>query len=303
MRKLIGVIMDLEWISDFLELASTKNFTIAANNRNRSQPAFSRRISGLEQWVGVSLIDRSIHPFALTKEGEYFRESSGEIVAAIYRTLDECRQSQRKRDNFVKFTALHTLAINYFAQWMSEIHRDFSLIPTTMDANNIHDCVELLRSKQCEFMLSYSTPMIPSLLDPSDFLSVKLTTDKLILVSATKNNKPLHSLDENKVVNYLAYSSNCLMGKMTEKIISTYCNDHSFNCVYENTVTESIKAMVLQGIGIGWVPQICIQAELDRGDVIDIGGDALSIVLDIMLYRPAKRISNEGESLWAFLNK
>ena len=186
--------MDLEWISDFLELASTKNFTLAAKNRNRSQPAFSRRISGLEQWVGVALIDRSVHPFALTKEGEYFRESSGDFVAAIYRTLDECRTTQRKKDNFVKFTALHTLAINYFAEWIAEIYRDFSPIRTTMDANNIHDCVELLRSKQCEFMLSYSTPAIPSLLDPSDFLAYKLKTDKLILTSAVDiNERPIYS--------------------------------------------------------------------------------------------------------------
>ncbi len=45
--------MDIEWIADFLELASTKNFTTAAKNRNRSQPAFSRRILALQQWVGV----------------------------------------------------------------------------------------------------------------------------------------------------------------------------------------------------------------------------------------------------------
>jgi DNA-binding transcriptional LysR family regulator len=296
--------MDLEWISDFLELASTKNFTLAAKNRNRSQPAFSRRISALEQWVGVALIDRSVHPFALTKEGEYFRESSGDFVAAIYRTLDECRLSQRKKDNFIKFTALHTLAINYFAEWMSEIHRDFSPIRSTMDANNIHDCVELLRSKQCEFMLSYSTLTIPSLLDPSDFLSYKLKTDKLILVSAVDAEKnAIYSLESGQPINYLSYSSNCLMGKMTEKIITTSCDSYQFNCVYENTVTEAIKAMILQGMGIGWVPQICIQAELDRGDLYDIGGDKLSMMLDIMLYRPAKRISNEGESLWAFLNR
>jgi len=93
------------------------------------------------------------------------------------------------------------------------------------------------------------------------------------------------------------------MGKMTEKIIETQCSDIELNCIYENTVTESIKAMALQGMGICWLPQICIQAELDRGDLIDVGKKALSMEMDVMLYRPTQRLSNEGESLWAYLNR
>ncbi len=295
--------MDLEWISDFLELASTKNFTVAARNRNRSQPAFSRRILGLEQWVGASLIDRSVHPFTLTREGEHFRQSAQEIILAIHRTLDECRQNQKRKHHFIKFTALHTLAINYFAEWMSEVHKNFKPLHTSMDANNIHDCVEALRSRQAEFMLSYSNPTIPSLLDPSSFLSHKLTADELVLVSATDvNGKPIFTLNNSNPINYLSYSANCLMGKMTEKIISSQCSEYHLNCIYENTVTESIKAMAIQGMGIGWVPKICILSEIRRGDLIDIGGKELSMALDVMLYRSNQRLSNEGESLWAYIN-
>ena len=296
--------MDLEWISDFLELASTKNFTTAAKNRNRSQPAFSRRISALEQWVGSTLIDRSVHPLTLTSEGEHFRQSAQEIMNNLHRTLDECRQSQEAKENFVKFTALHTLAINYFAEWMSDIHRNFATIRTTMNANNIHDCVELLQSKQAEFMLSYSTIAIPSLLDPSNFLSHKLTSDELILVSATDDEgRVLYSMDSDKPLDYLAFSSNCLMGKMTERIINNHLKDYELNCIYKNTVTESVKAMALQGMGICWLPRICILAELNRGDLMDIGGESLSMELDTMLYRPIQRLSNEAESLWAYLKR
>ncbi len=296
--------MDIEWMYDFLELASTKNFTTAAKNRNRSQPAFSRRILGLEQWVGATLIDRSVHPFVLTKEGEHFRQSTQEIVKQLQHTLKECRKSQRTGEDFIRFTALHTLAINYFAEWMADIHRNFSSIHTTMDANNLLDCVESLQSRQSEFMLSYSSRTIPSLLDPSDFLSCKLKSDQLILVSATDNKgKPLFKLNKKKPIDYLAYEPNCFMGKMTGKIISNECSDYELNCIYENAVVESIKAMAAQGMGIAWLPRICIQSELDRGDLINIGNRSLSMDLDIMLYRSAHRLSNQGESLWTYLNK
>lgn len=296
--------MDIEWIADYLELAVTKNFTTAAMNRNRSQPAFSRRILGLEQWVGASLIDRSIHPFGFTKEGEHFRQSAQVILKELNRTVDECRKYKHPAQDFVKFTALHTLAINYFAEWMMGVHRDFEVIRTTMDANNLYDCVELLQSRRCEFMLSYSTPTIPSLLSPSDFLSITLKSDQLILVSATDNNgKPIYELTTKSPTNYLAYSSNCLMGKMTAKLIANEAAEYSMDCVYENAVAESIKAMAVKGMGVGWLPKICIQPELDRGDLINIGTEAITMNLEIILSRPAQRISNQGESLWAYLHR
>ncbi|MGL4976364.1 MAG: LysR family transcriptional regulator, partial [Bosea sp. (in: a-proteobacteria)] len=40
--------MDIRWLQDFLTVAETGNFTRAAERRNASQAAFSRRIQSLE---------------------------------------------------------------------------------------------------------------------------------------------------------------------------------------------------------------------------------------------------------------
>lgn len=298
--------MDVEWIADFLQLASSKNFTVASKMRNISQPAFSRRIAALEHWVGVPLVDRNVHPFTLTEEGQYFRVAAQDFMNSLHRTVDECREKTHSKQNFVRFTALHTLVINFFAEWMTDIHQQFSVIRSSVDANNVHDCVELLKSGQAEFMLSYSNALMPYLLDPSGFMSKRLAVDKLILVSGTNDaGKPLFSIDMNdkKPLNYLAYTPGSLMGKMVDTIISNVCPDYPFVCVYENSVTESIKAMATEGMGVGWVPEICIKPELKRGDLVKIGSDDLSVDLDIILFRSNKRLSNEAESLWSFLNR
>ena len=295
--------MDVEWLSDFIELSATKNFTAAAKNRNRSQPAFSRRISGLEQWVGVPLVDRSVYPLSLTEEGECFRQSAQEIVKNLQRALDKCRQHQSGKQDFIRFTALHTLAINFFSEWMSSIHQYFSLVRCTMNANNVHDCVQLLQSGQAEFMLAYSTPQVPSLFDSSSFFGKKLTTDELVLVSAaTAEGQPLYTLDSGTFTNYLSYPANCFMGKMTDKLLSTECNGVSLNCIYENAMAESIKEMTLSGMGISWLPSICIKSELSDGTLVKVGGSNLSAPMDIILYRSAKRLSQQSENLWDYLS-
>ena len=47
--------LDLEWLEDFLALAETGNFSRAAEARAIAQPAFSRHIRDLEDWVGVDV--------------------------------------------------------------------------------------------------------------------------------------------------------------------------------------------------------------------------------------------------------
>ena len=73
--------LDLEWIEDFLALAETGNFSRAAEARVIAQPAFSRHIRSLEEWVGVDLIDRGAHPVGLTDAGRRFLPLARDVLA------------------------------------------------------------------------------------------------------------------------------------------------------------------------------------------------------------------------------
>ena len=64
--------LDLDWLEDFVALADTGSFSRAAEVRHIAQPAFSRHIRSLEEWVGVELCDRSAHPVALTAAGQQY---------------------------------------------------------------------------------------------------------------------------------------------------------------------------------------------------------------------------------------
>ena len=45
--------IETKWLEDFLILEETRNFSQAADLRNLSQSAFSRRIISLEEAIGV----------------------------------------------------------------------------------------------------------------------------------------------------------------------------------------------------------------------------------------------------------
>ena len=69
--------MELNWLEDFLALAERRNFSRAAEARHVTQPAFSRRIRALEDWVGTPLVLRSSQGVVLNAAGEYPARAGG----------------------------------------------------------------------------------------------------------------------------------------------------------------------------------------------------------------------------------
>lgn len=70
----------LKLFEDFVTLADQRSFSRAAQLRNISQSALSKRIRLLETWLGDELVNRSGHPVTLTREGLAALSPSREIV-------------------------------------------------------------------------------------------------------------------------------------------------------------------------------------------------------------------------------
>ncbi len=84
--------MEIKWILDFLSLVDTKNFSRSADERATTQPAFSRRIKALEEWMGATLFDRSNQPIELTPAGRKFRPVAEEVLRRLLQSREEIQQ-------------------------------------------------------------------------------------------------------------------------------------------------------------------------------------------------------------------
>lgn len=75
--------MEIKWVQDFLSVARTRSFSRSAEERHISQSGLSRRIRALEHWLGVELIDRSVHPACLTEAGLFFRQRAEDVLRQL----------------------------------------------------------------------------------------------------------------------------------------------------------------------------------------------------------------------------
>ena len=106
--------MNFKLVEDFLSLATSQNFSRSAEERNVTQPAFSRRIQQLEVWVGVPLVDRSTYPTKLTEAGMRFREAAEESLSLIHDVRNELRDESKLNSNTVNFATPYTISTIIF---------------------------------------------------------------------------------------------------------------------------------------------------------------------------------------------
>jgi DNA-binding transcriptional LysR family regulator len=297
--------MELAWLEDFLEIVATRNFSTAAASRNISQPAFSRRIKSLEAWVGADLIDRSTYPVHLTAAGHMFFARCQETVRDMYRLRTDCRNAAGETSRPLTFAALHTLAIYFFPTWISSPDMPNAPIRSSMHTADFLECVEHLSSGKCDFAITYDHPDGPPVLEAGPFESLQIGKDRLVLVSgADPEGRPLFDIDvpEGTRIPYLSYSWNDgYLGKLISLIQSRWRRPLNLNIVFQSSLAEGLKQMAVAGRGVAWLPQICVQKSIAQGELVQIGGQQMSLEIEIRIFRRLGTRNRDGEALWKYL--
>lgn len=293
--------MEIDWLKDFLSLSVTLNFTRAAEARNVTQSAFSRRIRNLELWVGAPLVDRGTYPATLTPAGQIFRAVAEEMVQTLYRSRDECQGKASPRGRVIGFAALHTLALNFFPRWLRSLEEVMGLLKTRMVADNVHDCIEALMTGACDLMMCYSHPIVPTVVDGERFPFITLATDRVLPVCVPNSDGcARYDLDgRDRSIPYLAYTSDSFLGRIVQVLIDREGGMPYLDFHYENSMSEALKTMALEGGGVAWLPLSAIQRELEEGRLIAIGQEQHTMSMDIRLYRTVEQGRDDILRLWS----
>src|SRR5262249_8894397 len=158
--------MQYGWLQDLLALVETGNFTTAADERNSSQPAFSRRIQALEHWLGVKLFDRGTRdPTALTPAGERFRARAADLVRKMVESRAELRGEPISGAETITFALPHTLASSRFPAWWKEWRESAGNPSCRLLADNVHDSVTNFVAGLADILICFHHAKQPIYLD------------------------------------------------------------------------------------------------------------------------------------------
>ncbi|MFD1008477.1 LysR family transcriptional regulator [Oceanisphaera ostreae] len=293
--------MELKWLTDFVALSEHGSFSKAAEARFVTQPAFSRRIRSLENWLGISLVDRGKYPTTLTVNGLAFAEEAKRMIHDTYRVRERL-QGQEPRESLVFFSQ-HSPAVSFFPRWIRTLEPLVGTNLVKLNAGNLHDIMESFMSGMGDFLLTFSTDENIAQLSRNDTSCIQVGADKLVPVSAVKSNgTALYSIENHAPFKLLAYPDDSYLGNLIkEQCIAKIPPDIQCTIVCENALAEGLKAMAMQGCGVAWLPSSLIQNELQNKQLVILPSPLHTVDLKILLYRFRHTVKPEVDLFWDYL--
>jgi DNA-binding transcriptional LysR family regulator len=292
--------LDLEWLEDFLALAESGNFSRAAQMRAIAQPAFSRHIKSLEEWVGVDLFNRTAQPVTLTEAGKRFHPTVGDLLQRLEISRLKARAAHEQEAKSLRFAATHVLSLSFFPSWLGSIEAQLRLGPIQIISDNLVACEELMLQRRIQFLLCHGHSSVASRLDDIQFNFTRVSQDVLLPVTAPLDGVAQHWIDDvpHKPVPVLAYGQDSGLGRIMRTLMPTELEEHPFATVFTAQHAVLLKTMAKEGRGIAWLPQSLIKDDLAAGTLVEAGHQRWQIPIEIRLYRPRASLSTAAEALW-----
>ncbi len=292
--------LQIKWLKDFLQLSQSLSFSDAANMRHVSQPAFSRRIQSLENHLNCKLVNRLSSPIKLTAQGELFAQTCQQVLTNLEQGVSQINPALADKQQ-VKFAATHTLATGVFPALLEHINQFSNNISCKLHIADADDCVDLLNSQQCDYLLAFTDP----LLNKYQHDSLLLAQVKLLPVcKVDKQGQPLYHLDQKQTeaIPYLAYQQNIFLGRSVAQVIKQNRQQEKLVKNIESSMADGLKMMALKGLGVAWIPEFSLQNEIDNQQLIVCGDEHWHSQLEVRLYRK-QQTTPAFNSLWNSLAK
>lgn len=296
--------MHTKWIEDFLALGETLSFSRASEARNITQPALSRRIQALEEWLEIELVDRTHHPFSLTRAGKLFQEKSPDILQSLAQLKNALHDDLPYAERFLKITASHSLASSFLPEWLHAMHQRVGSFNSRVSSTDVRAAISALAARDTDIILCYYHPQVPLLLDALQFDFLTLGKEFMLPVSAPDNDGcPLHKLPGNdrNPVRYLSYSDDTFMYRVVNVILSKNTQPCFLTPCYETAVSLLLRKMAQLGHGVAWLPESLVRDDISSGNLVLAGDEGWATGVEIRVYRAKENTNPLLQQIWSTL--
>lgn len=289
--------MELVWLEDFAALAEYGSFVRAADARHITQPAFSRRIRSLENWIGVDLFIRTPQGATLTEAGKHILASAQDAASRLYRIRAEAQEVAGKAAKTLQFAATHSLSFTFFPRWIRSAEKGTPIEAVRLHSDSMATCEQMLVHGQVQFLLCHRHPDVPPRLPADQFVSKEIGRD--ILLPLTGVFAQFDSSPES--LPYLAYTDESGLGRIVSHRLQGKEEFLHLKPLFSSHLAAVLMSMALENKGVAWLPKSLTEQEILDARLHRALDQSWDIPLEIHLTRPVAPLSPYAEEFWAKL--
>jgi len=255
--------MDIQNIRAFLMVAETGSFSRAAERLYITQPAISKRISGLEDALDCKLFDRLGKSIVLTQAGEALIPGYRNILAEIDESERIVSALRNRVSGHLRFGTSHHIGLHRLPPVLREYTRQYPDVELDIRFMDSEQAAELILKGDIELALvtlpdSVEAPLMTRTIWSDPMQCVVAADHELARLKRPK----LEDLYQHGV---LLQSHNTHTRHIIDQALHLPAD---IKIILESNYLETIKAMIQHGLGWGVLPESMIDDTLKK---IDIG--------------------------------
>lgn len=295
--------MRLEWLEDIIAVAETGSFNEAAERRRLTQSAFSRRISSIEDHLGVELFDRSRKPVQLRPTTEDQRAQILRLILDLRQLADDLRRGDRRTSNRIVIASQHALTTALTPAILQGIRTRGENTYVRLRSANLDECFALLLSRQADVALVYRVPGEDHPISADYIETITICPDRLVPVFAGSAMAALHDRIACGEVPYIAYPREVFLGQTMERLILPQVRNHTRTvAAAETALTLAALEMAAVGVAVAWVPASLAGARVRTGELVDLSEILPVCPLEVTAARLSGNFGAAEERIWKHLS-
>lgn len=250
----------------FYVVAKNKNITKASEELNISQPAISKQIKNLEEYLGGTLFIRTKKGVTLTQEGN-------EFYKYIEKAIDNIKSAENKFTDLINLETGEltigvntTIAKNFLLDYLKEFHKKYPKIIIQITTGTINDFINKLRNGLIDIAIVTNNDQ-----KYDDITVINCKKEENIFIYNNEysylNNQTLSIKDLN---NYPLILQMKTSG--TRVVLDNYMKENNIelNPTIELASYSLVTELTKIGLGIGYATKNYVKKELDNKELYEL---------------------------------
>lgn len=263
--------MDLNWLDDVLVLLEEGNMTRAAERRNITQPAFSRRIRSFEDWLGRPILNRQANRIEISTS---LTSNEAEIRALVARIREMRTNLANYKEDQAALTiaAQHAPICSSFPDMALRARQAFPNLRIRLRAGNLDECISVFLRGDASMFLCYEAEGARQLDFGTGVAQGVWGNDYLVpVVGGALRYSVKAEGTVPRDTPAVVYPEDSYFGRVLrrgERPFSTPSFTENAVCV--TAFSSGILELVLKGIGVGWLPYSMAHREIASGNLLSL---------------------------------
>jgi DNA-binding transcriptional LysR family regulator len=286
--------MHIESFDYFHKVATVKSISKVAKNAHISQSALSQQIQKLEESLGFKLLERSNKGVELTEMGNIVLKYSDNIIRTYQTMVEELENAKRKKQ-ILRIEAVFPIVNYALPCTLYEIKEKYKNHNYELVSNFSENIKQNIINNICDIGFIYGKP------NNSALSSFKVGTDKIVLV-ALENYKIQDEIGIEDLIKHpliMLKEKTKIEETLMENIKKLGYSFEDLNTLFNLDSIEAVKASVLKGYGISFLPYMAIKTEIYKKQIKVIDFTDFSLDYDVYLIR--KKDGHISESVNEFI--